>query len=110
MCSGIPAAAASPVKPPSASDLVTLAQAGATIYFYRWGCFETTETEVRIDVAMIVAKFVHSTEVPTLMKEFDRELDRLGFGNPYTKRQCDKRTLKFKEDGYANFKESLNGK
>ena len=57
---------------------------------------------------MFAAKYLPEGEVPTVMLEFDRELRRMGFGNPYTNRVCDKDALESADGGYKKYKAGFN--
>lgn len=56
---------------------------------------------------MFAAKYVPQSEVKTVMWEFDKELERMGYGNPYMKHQCDPSHLRLAEERYRSYKAEL---
>jgi hypothetical protein len=100
---------ASPVssKTPSAMDVITLAQSGASVFYHRSACASPTANVIRLDVSMFAAKYVPLSEVKTVMFEFDKELERMGYGNPYMKHRCDRQHILIVERLYYSYKAEL---
>lgn len=56
------------------------AQSGGQLHFYEWSCSTGREEGVRQEVRAALSQFVNTARIALLMREFDLELERMGYG------------------------------
>ena len=88
--------------------LIAYNRAGAHLMLAEWHCSTGRELTVRDQVERAIEQYASREQALLLRRAFDRELDRLGYANPYVSKTCNPEDLAISRRGLPGWRATID--